>query len=81
MKYCGYKRHDSVKEDCFPFMPFRGPGPYLFRQSLFKLSPKSNIRITIKTFIKIIVQFSTHIGRTGKPEANVAWKFLKEDPP
>jgi hypothetical protein len=21
------------------------------------------------------------IGQTGKPEANVAWKFLKEDPP
>jgi hypothetical protein len=21
------------------------------------------------------------IGRSGKPEANVAWKFLKEDPP
>jgi hypothetical protein len=21
------------------------------------------------------------IGRTEKPEANVAWKFLKEDPP
>jgi hypothetical protein len=20
------------------------------------------------------------IGRSGKPEANVAWKFLKEDP-
>jgi hypothetical protein len=31
MKYSGYKRHESVK-DCFPFMPFRGPGPYLFRQ-------------------------------------------------
>jgi hypothetical protein len=21
------------------------------------------------------------IGRSGKPEANVTWKFLKEDPP
>jgi hypothetical protein len=21
------------------------------------------------------------IGQSGKPEANVAWKFLKEDPP
>jgi hypothetical protein len=21
------------------------------------------------------------IGRSAKPEANVAWKFLKEDPP
>jgi hypothetical protein len=21
------------------------------------------------------------IARSGKPEANVAWKFLKEDPP
>jgi hypothetical protein len=63
MKYSGYKRHESVKEDCFPFMPFKGPGPILFSQSLFELSPKSNIRITIKTFIKIIVQFSTHISK------------------
>jgi hypothetical protein len=63
MKYSGYKRHESVKEDCFPFMPFRGPGPYLFRQSLFELSPKSNIRITIKTFIKIIVQFMLNFNK------------------
>jgi hypothetical protein len=63
MKYSGYKRPESVKENCFPLMPFKGPGRYLFRQSLFELSTKSNIRITIKTFIKIIVQFSTHISK------------------
>jgi hypothetical protein len=40
----------------------------------------------MKRYLPINVPFLRNvsmpeIGRSGKPEANVAWKFLKEDPP
>jgi hypothetical protein len=39
----------------------------------------------MKRYLPLNVQTSLlsmpGIGRSEKPEANVAWKFLKEDPP
>jgi hypothetical protein len=29
---------------------------------------------------ELVFVSTAEIGRSGKPEANVAWKFLKEDP-
>jgi hypothetical protein len=43
---------------------------------------KSYLPLNVQTSLRFFELFSmAEIGRSGKSEANVAWKFLKEDPP
>jgi hypothetical protein len=40
---------------------------------------KRYLPLNVQTSLRIVSM--AEIGGSGKPEANVAWKFLKEDPP
>jgi hypothetical protein len=43
---------------------------------------KRYLPLNVPTFLQSFELFlMAEISRSGKPEANVAWKFLKEDPP